>query len=228
MAAASEGRASGPRRVGPTLMRMAGGAVVGAAAAAGGMALADANAFDLLDGRWSFTLALWMGLTLLVIGLSLVALSFRGRFASAVMPGIEGLSVAGLGRAAFMRVQGAVLLLSGACLLIPPIYAAAPAPSAEAASGVFAAIVLLLATQSWLNWRVWRGVDELMRSVTVEAGFASFWLLQSALFLWAAAEVLGLAPALSSWDHLSILMLVYLGVSIAMSMRLGLHKEPTE
>lgn len=223
MVAAGDERASA-RSVVPTVLRVAGGAIVGAAGAAGGFALADAHSFDLLDGRWSFTLALWLGATFLLIGLSFLVASFAGRHAITVFPALDGLSAQGMGRATFIRLQGAVLTLAGACLLIPPVYAASPAPGTGAAHALFALIVALIALQSWLNLRVWRGSDELLRRVTIETGAASFWLLQGALFLWAAAEVLGLAPAMTSWDHLSILMLVYVAVSTIISTRLGFHK----
>ena len=48
-----------------------------------------------------------------------------------------------------------------------------------------------------------------------------FWVLQGALFLWAAGEKLGLAPALSTWDCLTVLMVFYLAVSAVIGFRRG-------
>jgi hypothetical protein len=42
------------------------------------------------------------------------------------------------------------------------------------------------------------------------------------LFLWAAAERLGAAPAITAWDIYAVLMTLYLAASLWISVRRGL------
>jgi len=70
--------------------------------------------------------------------------------------------------------------------------------------------VAVFAFQTILNILVWRGADTFNRRISIEAGALSFWSLQGALFLWAAAERMGLAPAITAWGGLVIVMSVYL------------------
>jgi hypothetical protein len=85
-----------------------------------------------------------------------------------------------------------------------------------------AAIVGLFLLQTVLNLSVWTRADEMIRQMVAEAGAVCFWVLQGALFLWAAAEKLELVPALSAWDMMTILMGFYLVISSVISVRRGL------
>jgi TRAP-type C4-dicarboxylate transport system permease large subunit len=84
------------------------------------------------------------------------------------------------------------------------------------------AIVAAFLAQTAYNLLVWRRADELMRQTISQTGAVCFWVLQGLLFLWAAAEKLNIAPALSAWDMMTLMMGFYLIVSSAMSMRRGL------
>ncbi|MFV1241627.1 hypothetical protein QML18_29490, partial [Klebsiella pneumoniae] len=46
-------------------------------------------------------------------------------------------------------------------------------------------VLAALAVQTWLNWRLYRTSDELVRQVTLMAGAVCFWSGQLALFVWA-------------------------------------------
>jgi hypothetical protein len=107
---------------------------------------------------------------------------------------------------------------SGLILVLPIVFTLAGLAGGLA----MGLIVLLFAVHTVLNVRVWRGVDELLRRTTMEAATATFFLGQGLLFLWAAAERLGVLPPLTAWDIYAVLMTLYLMVSAIASARRGL------
>lgn len=115
------------------------------------------------------------------------------------------------------RLQSASLALAGALLLLPML-----APSEWPRAGVLAALVALGAVQLAANLRLWRTGDELFRRVILETGAVCFWLLQLALFAYAAAERLGLVGTVSAWGLMGVLMAVYLVASGVVAYRRGL------
>lgn len=115
-------------------------------------------------------------------------------------------------------LQVAAMALAGVMLLLPVL-----APPDWPRSAVFAAVVVLFALQAAANLALWRVADELLRRVIVETGAACFWGLQAALFLYAAAERLGLTSGLSAWGLIAILMAVYLITSSVVAFRRGLN-----
>ena len=114
-------------------------------------------------------------------------------------------------------LQAAVTLLAGVMLAIP-IYATRWV-SADVA---FGAVVVLLALQSALNLMLWRRADEMLRRVMVETGALAFWALQLGLFLYAAAERLGLVEGVTAWGMISVLMAVYFVASAVAAARRGI------
>ncbi len=114
-------------------------------------------------------------------------------------------------------LQIAVFLLAGIMFLLP-MYA----PASIAPDMVFGAIVALLAIQTVANVMLWRRADEMLRQVMAETSAIAFWALQTALFLYAAAERLGLVDTISAWALMGILMAVYLLASIVASARRGI------
>jgi hypothetical protein len=117
-----------------------------------------------------------------------------------------------------VRLQAVVMGFSGLILVLPIVFALAGLAGGLA----MGLIVLLFAVHTVLNVRVWRGVDELLRRTTMEAATATFFLGQGLLFLWAAAERLGVLPPLTAWDIYAVLMTLYLMVSAIASARRGL------
>lgn len=169
---------------------------------------------------WSGVLGLSLGGILILTGVVLAIAGARPRLASRMA--IEGAAPSGPGQRAFLHRQALVTLLSG-LMLATPIVAQAlysqPGPVMRMA--LFGAIVVAFAVQTTANLAVWRTADEFLRRLISESSVACFWGLQGALFLWASAEKLGLAPALSTWDCTVTLMAAYLGASSYIAIRNG-------
>ncbi|MBA3879835.1 MAG: hypothetical protein C0500_08985 [Sphingobium sp.] len=117
--------------------------------------------------------------------------------------------------------QSLVCILAGGMMMLPPI-AAQAGLSVEARGAIAAAIGLLLAFQTWLNLKLWGEGDELQRAVIAQTGALCFWTLQLALFGWAALARLDLVAEVDSWTMFTLLMGVYLIVSLTISQRRGL------
>lgn len=114
-------------------------------------------------------------------------------------------------------LQVIVLFLAGGMFLLPVFGAAWAAPEV-----VFGAVVLLLVVQSAANLMLWRAADEMLRRVMLETSTLAFWSLQISLFVYAAAERLGLVGTITGWGLMGILMGVYLIASIVAAARRGL------
>ncbi len=180
--------------------------IIGALVLAGVGALTGYGLANALEGNrdmpWADSLALAMAVALIAIGfLSAITLVRR----PGVMP--RGCGV----------LQVLVFVLAGV-MFLAPMYA-----SALASPGlVFGGIVVLLAVQTVANVIVWRRADEMLRQVMAETSAMAFWALQTALFLYAAAERLGMVNTISGWGLIGILMAVYLIASIVATARRGI------
>lgn len=173
------------------------------------------DALDGVDVRWSDVLAALTGIALMIGAGAVMVISLNPRRLGR-MYGMDEPASAEEGRQA--RFQAAVMGFSGLILLLPIVFALA-----GLAGGVaMGLIVLLLVVHTVLNVKVWRGVDELLRRTTLEAAAATFFLGQGLLFLWAAAERLGVLAPLTAWDIYAVLMTLYLFVSAVASARRGL------
>jgi hypothetical protein len=115
-------------------------------------------------------------------------------------------------------LQVAVFLLAGVMLLLPMF-----GPAWADTNVVFGGIVILVTLQGVANLMLWRAADEMLRRIMAETAAMAFWVLQTALFLYAAAERLGLVETITAWGLTGILMAVYLLASIAASARRGIH-----
>jgi hypothetical protein len=203
------------------LVQLAVGGAFGLAAGLAAMTLRRTGLLDLSGLSWSDVGALLLGLLLGASGLFALLVSVSARASARVMdPG--GRAVSRPADIVFYRRQGLVTLLAGVMMAIPAVapLLATPLPP-PLAMVLMLAVVALFLVQTALNLSVWTRADEMMRRTIAQAGAACFWTLQGALFLWAAAEKLGLAPALSTWDAMVVLMGVYLLVSSALAMRRG-------
>lgn len=185
----------------PTLLlRLLGVVVLAGLGAATGYLLA--NTADLGALPWDDALALMMGVTLIAIGV--ISIGVMATRPSSVPKGCGVLQII-------------VMLLAGAMFLAPMFATDWLAPNL-----VFVGIVALLALQSVANLMLWRAADEMLRRVMWETSAMAFWALQLALFLYAAAERLGLIGGVSAWGMTGILMGVYLIASMVASARRGL------
>jgi hypothetical protein len=114
-------------------------------------------------------------------------------------------------------LQVVVMLLAGTLFLLPVFGSAWTTPEV-----VFGAVLLLLAVQSGANLMLWRNADEMLRRVMLETSALAFWAVQLSLFIYAAAERLGLIGTISGWGLMGVLMGVYFVASIVAGARRGL------
>ena len=114
-------------------------------------------------------------------------------------------------------LQVIVMLLAGVMFLLPIFGTAWATPDV-----VFGAIAVLLAAQSIANLMLWRAADEMLRRVMLETSAMAFWAVQLGLFVYAAAERLGLIGTISGWGLTGMLMGVYFIASIVASARRGI------
>lgn len=194
-----------------------------AACAAAGYALGAFGLAEWLprDGTgpaptWSDFLAALSALLLIISGLYVAFVSLNPVRLGAVMK-YDGLAKPAETRDA--RIQAAVALLGGVLLSLPILGDAVPDADPLVA---YLVILLLMFVQSMLNWRLFRAGDELVRTVMLQAGALSFWILQGPLFLYAGAERLGLVAPLTAWDALSVMFFCYLVLSFWVATRRGL------
>lgn len=115
-------------------------------------------------------------------------------------------------------LQVIVMLLAAALFLLPVFGAAWASPEV-----VFGAVIVLVAAQSAANLMLWRTADEMLRRVMLETSALAFWSLQLSLFIYAAAERLGLVGTVTGWGLMGILMGVYFIASVVAAARRGLH-----
>ena len=114
-------------------------------------------------------------------------------------------------------LQVVVMLLAGTLFLLPVFGSAWTTPEV-----VFGAVLLLLAVQSGANLMLWRNADEMLRRVMLETSALAFWAVQLSLFIYAAAERLGLIGTITGWGLMGMLMGVYFIASIVAGARRGL------
>ncbi len=168
-----------------------------------------------MDLRWSDGLAMLVGLALVAGSLWALYVSLNadrlGR-----MYNLDG--PASPDETALARFQALVMGFSGVILTLPVVFSLAGVNPLLGLS----AIVLLLVLHTVMNVRVYRQADELLRRAVIEAAAVTFFAGQLVLFLWAAAERLGAAPAITAWDIYAVLMALYLGCSAWISVRRGL------
>ncbi|KPF83213.1 hypothetical protein IP78_02600 [Brevundimonas sp. AAP58] len=182
------------------IMKIGMAVVLGGAGALTGYGMA--RYFESDGAPWPDVLATAMAVALIAVGLmSAVVMATR----PSTMP--KGCGI----------LQIVVFLLAGAMFLLP-MYA----PASLAPDMVFGGIAVLLAIQTVANVMLWRRADEMLRQVMAETSAIAFWALQTALFLYAAAERLGLVDTISGWALVGILMAVYLLSSIVASARRGI------
>ena len=115
-------------------------------------------------------------------------------------------------------LQVVVMLLAAAMFLLPVFGTAWASPEM-----VFGGVLLLVVVQSAANLMLWRTADEMLRRVMLETSALAFWSLQLGLFIYAAAERLGLVGTITAWGLMGILMGVYFIASAVSAARRGLH-----
>jgi hypothetical protein len=153
---------------------------------------------------WEDTLALGAGTVPLTIA-AMIALTLVTRRGVDVMKGCGGLQII-------------VMLLAGLMMLLPMIGARFLSPAL-----VMVVLVAMLVVQGAANLLLWRRADEMLRRIMSETSTLAFWALQTALFLYAAGERLGLVHGVTAWGMMGILMGVYFVASAIAAARRGIH-----
>lgn len=153
-------------------------------------------------GRWDDEIAMVMAIALTAMALmSAVVMAARPRD----VPKGCGL------------LQIAVLALAAAMFVLPVF-----GPRYATPDTVFAIVVGLLGLQSVANLMLWRAADEMLRRIMAETSALAFWALQTALFVYAAAERVGLVEGVTAWGMTGILMGTYIVASMVASLRRGM------
>lgn len=171
--------------------------------------------FAVLGLSWIDALALLLAFMMLVASATVIWAARNGRALSRLLKTEEP---AGSAELADARLQGLILILSAMLMTLPPVIAAT---GLEPIAGLVA-IGVLLVVHCILNWRLFRRCDELLRRTMIETCAATFAIGQLALFGWAAAGRLGLAPPIDAWDVYVVLMGLYLITAVIVTARRGL------
>lgn len=114
-------------------------------------------------------------------------------------------------------LQITVAGLAAAMLAIPVL-----TPSEIPANLVLTGILALLVGQSIANLMLWQRADEMLRRVMADTSALAFWVLQMALFVYAAAERLGLIESITAWGMMGIVMAIYMIASFVVAARRGM------
>lgn len=114
-------------------------------------------------------------------------------------------------------LQVAVFALAG-LMFLAPVYATRWAGP----DVVFAGIIVLLIVQSVGNVMLWNKADEMYRRTLLETGAMAFIASEFALFVYAAAERLGLVAPVTSWGLIGIVMAIYIVASCVAAARRGI------
>ncbi|MGV3579979.1 hypothetical protein [Brevundimonas sp.] len=183
-------------------VKIAGFCALAALGGAFGYALAHVTDFSRETVSWDDALAYTLGFSLIALG-AMVGLTMVVK-RDAVPKGTG-------------MVQIVVFVLAGLMFLAPMVAIDWVSPAVA-----FAGIVALFAVQTVGNVIAWRRSDEMMRRVMTETSTIAFWGLQSAFFLYAAAERMALIQPISAWGLTGVMMTVYLVSSIVPSFRRGL------
>ena len=184
----------------PLSMRLTGVTLLGAAGGLTGYYVAQKVRTEAFP--WDDALASIMGLLLLAVGLSMIYVLVTR---PASMP--KGCGI----------LQIVAMVLAGVMYLAPVLI-----PETVAPEIVMGGIVAALVCQAVANVLLWRRADEMLRHLMLETCAIAFWLLQLALFTYAAAERLGLAGGVSAWGMAGVMMAIYLIASVVASARKGL------
>jgi hypothetical protein len=206
------------RRVGIGI-RVIAGAASGALLGGGCVELIKQLKVPVRSLAWPDTLALTLGVVLVCLGIATFLISFNRRELARNLEGREAKLPATRSEVRSVRLQASTLLLAGVMLLLPLAAMGTLARIPGGRAAVLGAILVLFALQTAVNIVLWRGSDEFLRGQILATGTLAFAIGQGALFLWAAAEHLRLAPPLTSWEAINLLLALYLLTGTAVQIR---------
>ncbi len=149
------------------------GGVIGAGFGFGIASFVDATGFE----RWTIAELASLGIAFMLFfmgGFVLVMSASEDRWRRLVAFRQPGSEPPDRDSMLAIRRQGVIIALTGPILAAPPVLAHLGLGDNGRAIGA-AAVLAVLAFQTWLNWRLYRTSDELVRQVTVMAGAVCFW-----------------------------------------------------
>jgi hypothetical protein len=91
------------------------------------------------------------------------------------------------------------------------------------------AIILALIVVSYVTiWLIWRGADEMMRDFMKDGWLAQYFVVVTALMIYAAGERLGLLSGVTAWGALAFATLVGIPCSYWAAYRRGMNRPPSD
>jgi len=171
---------------------------------------------------WPDWLAFWLGCTFLGIGSVTCAMTYNRKELARQLDGESEPMPATNEEVHLFRIQGLVLALAGLMLLLPLFALGAWSRTPHGAQTTMSAIAVMFVLQTVGNVQSWKVCDEFQRGMMLRTCAITFGIGQGALFLWAGAEHLRLAPAITSWEIITLLLALYLvtGTIIAVQSRM--------
>jgi hypothetical protein len=216
---AAEGGVTRQQVKGKIVVRMLLGALLGAGMAYACLTLAEHWHVSIKHIGWGDLLGGYLGICFFGIGLVLFAMSFNRREVAQSLEGWSAKLPASNDEVRQFRLQAAAMFLAGVMLLTPFLASGTLTGPSALGRGLFIAILVMFAAQTWANVRLWRTGDEFLRHQILVVCTLTFAIVQGALFLWAAAEHLKLVRSLTNWETMTLLLFCYLSVSFGVSMR---------
>lgn len=209
------------------LLRALAGGLLGATVGYGAVAMAMKLRISPKSLSWSDCIALWLGVVFIAFGIFVFYLSSSRQRLARTLEGEDARLPATNDEVLTFRLQAVALALAGVMMLVPTFaagsIAAHPDRYPTLPSIAFVVVAVLFLTQAAANIRIWRISDEFARGLLLRIAALTFAIGQGLLFLYAAAERLHLAPAVSSWDVITLLLTLYLAVGAGVSMRYQRH-----
>jgi hypothetical protein len=202
------------------ITRLLAGAALGAAAGWGWIQLLQDLHVPFKGMPWADLLALVIGLVFLLAGVVTVAISANRKELAATIEGNYGDAMPATNEEVrSYRRQGLTLALAGILLMVPVVSQGYLKAHPGAALALYVGVVALYALQTLVNYLLWKGADEFLRVLMLRMAAISFAVGQGLLFLWAAAEKLRLARAVSSWEIVTLLLTGYMLLSVMFAFR---------
>lgn len=170
-----------------------------------------------VDNETSIPLLL-LGALFVILGVASLAMTANRRTVAAAMNvELEDDNFAPERR--LLVLQGGVLIVSGAAMLLPALGRAPLGLNGETA---FAIVLALLLAESVVNWRIWQSSDELMRRMMGEICAVAFWAFQLILFVWAVAVQFGIIARFDPLLVVALMMGIYIiAASVVGARRFG-------
>jgi hypothetical protein len=166
---------------------------------------------------WSDFAALGLGVAFLGVAVIIVFNSANRKRLARLLEGKEATLPATADEVTTFRAQAITLALAGLMLMLPVL------ASQQSVTNVRLLVMLvifgLFTAQVLVNIRLWQMSDEFVRGMMLTIGAITFAIGQGCLFLYAAAERLGLVRTVSGWNTIVALLTLYFVVNSVVSIR---------